>query len=148
MVPIIGKALSLEVAKFGTFVMIAEVFYVYLVFLALLIGIFISGLILHLFVLLMDGKKGWRETVKTAMYASTPALLLGWIPVVSIIGSIWSLVLLILGFRDNNGLSFEKSVAAAVIPIILVIIMLILGIAVVVTLIGTFVSILPKSLLM
>jgi len=146
MVPLIGKILSAQLAKFGAFVTVAELFYVYMVFLALLFGIFLVGLILHAFVILMDGKKGVRETIKTAMYASTPGLLLGWIPFICIIGWVWSFVLLILGFRDNNGLSFEKAVLVAVIPVVLGLIMLVLGIAVVSTFAAAFVSLLPKSL--
>lgn len=143
MIPIIGKVLSVELAKFGSFVVVAELFYVYMVFLALLFGVFFVGLLLHAFVLMMDGKKGIRETIKTTMFAATPGLLLGWIPVISIIGWVWSVVLLILGFRDNNGLSFEKSVFVVIVPILLGLIMVILGIAVVVTFFGAFVSMLP-----
>ena len=90
--------------------MVSELFYVYMVFMALLFGVFLVGFLLHVFVILMDGKKGVKETLKTTMFAATPGLLLGWIPFVCIIGWVWSFVLLILGFRDNNGLSFEKAV--------------------------------------
>ena len=144
-VPLIGKVLSAQLAKFGAFVMVSELLYVYLVFLVLLFGVFLAGLVFHAFVILMDGKKGVRETIKTTMYAATPGLLLGWIPFVSIIGWVWSFVLLILGFRDNNGLSFEKAVFVAVIPVVLGLIMMILGMAVVSTFLGALISLLPKS---
>ena len=144
MVPLIGKILSAELAKFGTFVMVFQLFYVYMVFLALLFGVFLVGFLLHVFVVLMDGKKGIKETLKTTMFAATPGLLLGWIPFVSIIGWVWSFVLLILGFRDNNGLSFEKAVLVAVIPVVLGLIMLVLGISVVSTFFGALVSLLPR----
>ncbi|MEI7433982.1 MAG: YIP1 family protein [Methanomicrobiales archaeon] len=143
MVPLIGKMLSAGLAKFGSFVMVSQLFYVYMVFLALLFGVFLAGFLLHVFVILMDGKKGVRETLKTTMYAATPGLLLGWIPFVCIIGWAWSFVLLILGFRDNNGLSFEKAVLAAVVPVLLGLIMLALGISVISTFIGALVSLLP-----
>lgn len=146
MIPLIGKALSASVAKFGTFVTASELFYVYMVFLVLLFGVFLVGFFLHAFVMLMDGKKGVRETIKTTMYAATPGLLLGWIPFISIIGWVWSFVLLILGFRDNNGLSFEKAAMAAVIPVVLGLIMLILGMAVVSTFLSAIVSLLPAPL--
>jgi len=146
MVPLIGKILSAQLAKFGAFVMVSELFYVYMVFLALLFGVFLVGFLLHVFVIMMDGKKGVRETIKTTMFAATPGLLLGWIPFICIIGWVWSFVLLILGFRDNNGLSFEKAVLVAVIPVILGLIMLVLGTAVVSTFLGALVSLLPRPL--
>jgi hypothetical protein len=144
MVPLIGKVLSAEIAKFGTFVMAAELFYVYMVFLALLFGVFFVGLMLHVFVLLMDGKKGFRESLKTTMFAATPGLLLGWIPFISIIGWVWSFVLLILGFRDNNGLSFEKAVLVAVIPVVMGLLLLLLGTAVVTSFLGAIASLIPR----
>ena len=144
MVPLVGKILSAQLAKFGTFVTVSELFYVYLVFLVLLFGVFLVGFFLHAFVLLMDGKKGVRETIKTTMFASTPGLLLGWIPFICIIGWVWSFVLLILGFRDNNGLSFEKAVLVAVIPVVLGLIMLVLGSAVISTFFGALASLLPR----
>ncbi len=146
LIPLIGKAFSALVAKFGTFVMASELFYVYMVFLVLLFGVFLVGFFLHAFIMLMDGKKGVRETIKTTMYAATPGLLLGWIPFICIIGWVWSFVLLILGFRDNNGLSFEKAVITAVIPVILGLIMLILGMAMVSTFLSAIVSLLPAPL--
>jgi|WetSurMetagenome_2_1015567.scaffolds.fasta_scaffold289714_1 hypothetical protein len=144
MVPLVGKLLSAQLAKFGAFVLASQLFYVYMVFLVLLFGVFLVGFLLHVFVILMDGKKGVKETLKTTMYAATPGLLLGWIPFICIIGWVWSFVLLILGFRENNGFSFEKAVLVAVIPVVLGLIMLVLGVAVVSTFIGALVSLLPK----
>lgn len=143
MVPLIGKLLSAQLAKFGAFVMVAQLFYVYMVFLLLLFGVFLVGFLLHAFVILMDGKKGVKDTLKTTMYAATPGLLLGWIPFICIIGWVWSFVLLILGFRDNNGLSFEKAIMVAVIPAVLWVLMLALGIGVISTFMGALASLLP-----
>jgi len=146
MVPLVGKILSVQLAKFAAFVTVTQLFFVYMVFLVLLFAVFLVGFLLHAFVLLMDGKKDVKETLKTTMYAATPGLLLGWIPFVCIIGWAWSFVLLILGFRDNNGLSFEKAVLAAVVPVLLGLIMLVLGISVISTFIGALVSLLPGPL--
>jgi hypothetical protein len=143
MIPLIGRLLSVELAKFGTFIATSQLFVVYLVFLALLFGVFFVGLFLHVFVVLMDGKKSVKETLKTTMFAATPALLLGWIPFIGILGGIWSFVLLILGFRDNNGLSLEKSVIAAILPVVLWWILLILGAVVVSSFFGALQSLVP-----
>jgi hypothetical protein len=143
MIPLVGTLLSTNLAKFGTFIATTQLFVVYLVFLTLLFGVFFVGFFLHLFVLLMDGKKGVRETIKTTMFAATPMLLLGWIPFLGILGGIWSFVLLILGFRDNNGLSLEKSVIAAILPVVLWWILLILGAVVVSSFFGALQSLVP-----
>jgi hypothetical protein len=143
MIPLVGTLLSTNLAKFGTFIATTQLFVVYLVFLILLFGVFFVGFFLHLFVLLMDGKKGVRETIKTTMFAATPMLLLGWIPFIGILGGIWSFVLLILGLRDNNGLSLEKSVIAAILPVVLWWILLILGAVVVSSFFGALQSLVP-----
>ncbi len=143
LIPLIGQSLSTNLAKFSNFVVVSELLYVYLVFLALLFGVFLVGLIFHAFVILLDGRKGVRETIKTTMYAATPGLLLGWIPFIGVIGWLWSFVLLILGLRDNHGLSFEQAVLAGVAPVILGLIMLVLGNVVVSTFLRALTSILP-----
>ena len=143
MIPLIGRLISVELAKFGTFIATSQLFVVYLVFLALLFGVFFVGLFLHVFVVLMDGKKSVKETLKTTMFAATPALLLGWIPFIGILGGIWSFVLLILGFRDNNGLSLEKSVIAAILPVVLWWILLILGATMISSFFGALQSLVP-----
>ena len=143
MIPLIGRLLSVELAKFGTFIATSQLFVVYLVFLALLFGVFFVGLFLHVFVVLMDGKKSVKETLKTTMFAATPVLLLGWIPFIGILGGIWSFVLLILGFRDNNGLSLEKSVIAAILPVVLWWILLILGATMISSFFGALQSLVP-----
>jgi len=143
MIPLIGRLISVELAKFGTFIATSQLFVVYLVFLALLFGVFFVGLFLHVFVVLMDGKKSVKETLKTTMFAATPALLLGWIPFIGMLGGIWSFVLLILGFRDNNGLSLEKSVIAAILPVVLWWILLILGATMISSFFGALQSLVP-----
>ena len=143
MLPLVGSVLSTNLAKFGTFIATTQLLVAYMVFLALLFGVFLVGFFLHLFVLLMDGKKGIRETIKTTMFAATPLLLIGWIPYVGVIGGIWSFVLLILGFRDNNGLSLEKSVIAALLPVVLWWILMILGLAMVSSFFGALQSLVP-----
>jgi hypothetical protein len=143
MIPWIGPVLSTNLAKFGTFIATTQLFVAYAVFLALLFGIFFVGFFLHMFVLLMDGKKGIRETIKTTMFAATPMLVIGWIPYIAVIGWIWSFVLLILGFRDNNGLTLEKSVIAAILPIVLWWILMILGLVMVTSFFGALQSLVP-----
>lgn len=91
-----------------------------------LVGIFVGGAWLHLWVYVFGGRKGYLQTVKSLMYGSTPAMLLGWIPVVSIIGAIWAFVLQILGIRELHGMTTGQAVLSVLIAIIIPIIVLIL----------------------
>jgi len=143
-IPIVGGVMAGAAANFGGFIIALNVFLAYLVFLALLIGIFVIGLVAHIFVLLMGGEKGVEQTVKTTMYASTPALLLGWIPYIGILGFIWSLVLLVLGVKENHGMVLGYAVLVVLIPIILYIILVGLGSAVIIAFMGAFAGLIPK----
>ncbi len=48
---------------------------------------------IHLWVYLFGGRKGIMQTFKAILYGDTPNLLLGWIPFIGIIFTLWSLVL-------------------------------------------------------
>jgi hypothetical protein len=142
-IPVLGGVISAAVMNFSNFIISLNVFFVYLVFLALFIGIFILGLKTHVFVLLMGGEKGVVQTVKTTMYASTPALLLGWIPFVGVIGCIWSLALLVIGIKENHEMEMGNAVLVVFIPIMLWIILIGLGSAVIVAFMAAISALLP-----
>ena len=142
-IPILGGVISAAVVNFSTFIISLNVFFVYLVFLALFMGIFILGLKTHVFVLLMGGEKGVVQTVKTTMYAATPALLLGWIPFVGVIGGIWSLALLVIGIKENHEMEMGNAVLVVFIPIMLWIILIGLGSAVIVAFMAAISALLP-----
>jgi hypothetical protein len=143
-IPVIGGVAAGAAANFSGFVIALGVFFVYLVFLFYLLGIFVQGLILHVFVLLLGGTKGATQTIKTTMYASTPFLLLGWIPIVSSIAYIWSLVLLVIGIKENHQMSLGNAVLVVLIPIVLVIILIGLGSAVILAFMSATAALLPK----
>lgn len=90
--------------------------------------VFIVGAWLHLFVYLLGGRKGYLQTLKSVIFGSTPAMLIGWIPFIGIIGGIWSIALEILGIRELQEMSTGKA-ALAVILAILIIVIIIIAIA-------------------
>jgi len=143
-IPIVGGVAAGAAANFSGFVIALGVFFVYLVFLFYLLGVFVEGLIMHAFVLLMGGEKGAKQTIKTTMYASTPFLLLGWIPFVSNIAYIWSLVLLVIGLKENHEIELWKAVLVVLIPIVLVIILISLWSAVIIAFMSSTAALLPK----
>ena len=142
-VPIVGGVAAGAVANFSGFVIALGVFFVYLVFLFYLLGVFVEGLIMHAFVLLMGGEKGAKQTIKTTMYASTPFLLLGWIPFVSIIAYIWSFVLLIIGLKENHEMELGNAIIVVFIPVVLGIVLIGLGSAVIVAFMSATAALIP-----
>jgi len=84
------------------------------------IGIFISGAIIHLGVLLFGGKKGYKQTVKALIYGGTPSYLLAWIPVGGLFSGIWAFILEIIGVRELQEFSTARALAAVLIPIIII----------------------------
>ncbi len=142
-VPIIGDVAAGAAENFSGFVISLGVFFVYLVFLFYLLGVFVSGLIIHAFVLLMGGTKSAKQTIKTTMYASTPFFLLGWIPIISTISYIWSLVLLVIGIKENQEMELGNAILVVIIPIVLVFILVGLWSAVVISFMSATAALLP-----
>ncbi len=100
----------------------AVVFFVMFMILAIA-GAFIGGAVLHIFVYIVGGRNGIVQTIKAVIYGATPSLLLGWIPLVSIIASLWSLIVETIGIRQLHELTTGRAILAVLIPIILAIIL-------------------------
>jgi len=143
-IPIVGNVIGSAASNFSGFVIALGVFFVYILFLFYLLGVFVEGLIIHAFVVLMGGEKGAKQTIKTTMYSSTPFLLLGWIPFVSIIAYIWSIVLLIIGIKETQEMELGNAILVVLIPIVLVIILIGLGAAVNIAFMDAISSLMPK----
>ncbi len=96
-----------------------SLFLVFSLFVIQLYGIFLSGLTYHVFVILFGGTQGVVQTIKTVMYASTPHFILGWIPIISIVGAVWTLILIIIGIRENQEMPLGRAVLVLIVPLIL-----------------------------
>jgi hypothetical protein len=95
-----------------------------------LIGVFIGGAWLHLWVLLLGGAKGYAQTVKALMYGGTPSYIFGWIPVLGFAGAIWSLVLTVIGLHELQEIPTERSIAALVLAFLVpFVVIVVLGLA-------------------
>ncbi len=94
-----------------------------MVFLLVLIGGFILSLVaaawIHLWVYLLGGRRGFLQTLAAVIYGGTPGQLLGWIPLIGIIASLWSLVLVVLGIRELQALGTAKAILAVAIAVII-----------------------------
>ncbi|MEM5811652.1 MAG: YIP1 family protein [Candidatus Aenigmatarchaeota archaeon] len=84
-------------------IMISIIFYI-----TILIGSFIVAGLAHLFLKLAGGKGDYSMTYKGIVYASTPILLLGWVPFVGIIPTIYSFYLNLKGLSVLHSISMKK----------------------------------------
>ncbi len=85
----------------------------------MLITVFIWGALLHVFAYAMGGRKEIMKTIRAALYASTPLALVGWIPLLGIIGWIWVCALDIIGLNQYQEISPGRAIAAVIIPVVL-----------------------------
>ena len=79
-----------------------------------LLNLFIGGAWLHLWVYVLGGKQGIKQTWKAMIYASTPSLLLGWIPFINIFTGLWSFILTLLFIGDMQKIGWPKTLLAIV----------------------------------
>lgn len=114
--PLMGAGAGLGIA-IGIFVLVMVI---------AIAGSFISSVIIHIFVYMLGGKKGIVQTIKAVMYGSSVSLLLGWIPLLNMIAGIWSILIEIIGIRQLQEITIERSILAVVLPIILSIILAII----------------------
>ncbi len=93
---------------------------------AALIFLFIGAAWLHLWVYVFGGRNGYRETLKALAFGNTPALLLGWIPLLGILAWIWSLVLSVLGVRELQEISTGRALGAGIVAILIPLLLVVL----------------------
>jgi len=86
-------------------------------FVLVIIFNFIWAGILHVWILIFGGKKGYKQTYQLSIYSSIPTYLLGWFPLIGLFASVYSVYLLIIGTQEVHGISKMKSILMYVIPI-------------------------------
>lgn len=95
-----------------------------------IIGAMISAAIvttiLHFWLKLFSKKGTWKELFKVYVYAQTPIAVFGWLPLLSIVGLVYSLYLLILGVQQTHDLDRRTAVLVIVIPTIILFVVSIL----------------------
>jgi hypothetical protein len=127
-----------SLAEIGPLLAVLPVILFVLVLVVGIIGAFIDGLWIHLWVYIVGGRKGVGQTIKAVLYGATPYCLLGWIPIVNFIAEIWMIIVAILGVRQLHELSTGKAVLAVVIAIAIPLIIYI-------AIIATFMASIPKG---
>ncbi|MGB9629121.1 MAG: YIP1 family protein, partial [Thermodesulfobacteriota bacterium] len=111
-IPMVGPLSAIPLGFILIMVLIATPFLI-------AFSIFVGSAINHVCLMIVGGnKKGFKATFRAVSYAWS-GYLFGIIPVVgSLIGSIYSLVLIIFGIREGHGISTGKATLAVFLPII------------------------------
>jgi hypothetical protein len=80
------------------------------------------ALIIHLYSKLFRGKGKIYQSFQLSIYASTPTLLFGWVPIASFLATLYLIYLLYTGAIELHGFTKRRSmIAFIIIPLILII---------------------------
>ncbi len=96
---------------------------------SVLASFLLAGLF-HLWMKLFGGKGNYKQTYRLYVYSSTPKFLLGWIPysIVSLLASVYFLVLAAVGSQELSGFSQRKSIVVfALLAVVLIILTFLAG---------------------
>ncbi len=80
--------------------------------------LFVSAGLIHLFVILFGGEQEYKETFSVMAYSTAPTLF-AFIPFVSFVAVIYSIVLEVIGIQHRQKLTLGKSIAVVVIPLLI-----------------------------
>ncbi|UCD03783.1 MAG: YIP1 family protein [Candidatus Woesearchaeota archaeon] len=91
-----------------------------------IIWLLILALWLHLWAYIVGARNGLENTLKTVFYGYTPSYILSWIPFISFIGAIWTLVLCAFGLNKLQNLTTGRAALAVIIAMILPVMLLVI----------------------
>jgi hypothetical protein len=88
------------------------------------VGIFLSALVTHLLVILVvgSGHSGFGATFRIVSYSSVTALL-GWIPFIGWIFSLYRIYLATVGIREMHGTTTGRALLVVLLPAILILVL-------------------------
>ena len=97
--------------------------------------LYVGAGLIHLFISLFGGKKGFVETFKASAYSTAPGIF-SFLPWIGNLAAVYSLILLIIGIKERHQLSIGRSIAAVLIPVGIIFILMVTIIAVIILLSG------------
>ena len=80
---------------------------------------FVGAGVLHIWIKLFKGKGSYDKSYQLYVYASTPSLLLSWLPFLGIIGWLYGIYLLVVGTQVLHSVSKTKAILIYILPVIL-----------------------------
>lgn len=94
----------------------------------MIVSLFIGTVWLHIWTYVAGGRQDIGTTLKVVAYAMTPMLLLGWfMPVGAIAGSVWYIVLQVLGIRELQQLTTGRAILAVSLSIVAMVVLVVVA---------------------
>jgi len=85
-----------------------------------IVSTFLSAGFTHVLAKVIAGAKGFDKTYRLYVYAMTPVLLIGWIPIVSFIAILYSVYLTIKGLSIVHNMSTRRAAVVVILPILVI----------------------------
>ncbi len=104
---------------FAGFRSVFAVFGAIISYASIVVGSFITALIIWLWLMLWGGKGDYQKAYAFAIYTMTPWLVLGWLPGINVLAAIWQLVLMIFATMVLYKFSKTRAVLVWVLPLVL-----------------------------
>jgi hypothetical protein len=125
--PLIFAIITAVIMGVGLTIITLGVGFLAIVFapIAVAISIFLAALLLLICAKIVGGTGTYEATLRVAAYANIVNII-GWIPIVSVLGSIYGLVLTVIGMKEIHSLSTVKAIIAVGIAIAIVFIIVVL----------------------
>lgn len=92
---------------------------------AVAISLFLAALLLLVCAKIVGGTGTYESTFRLAAYANIVNII-GWIPIISVLGSIYGLIITVLGMKEVHKLSTAKAIIAVSIAIAIVFVIVVL----------------------
>ncbi|NTV51882.1 MAG: hypothetical protein HGA76_02545 [Candidatus Firestonebacteria bacterium] len=125
--PLIFALITSVIMGLGLTVITLGVGFLAIIFapIAVSISVFLAALLLLVCAKMVGGTGTYEATMRVASYANIVNVI-GWIPIVSIIGSIYGLWLTVVGIREIHKLTLSKAIIAVLIAIAIVFVIVVL----------------------
>ena len=97
-----------------------------LIYLFLIVLVVAACFIVHAVARTLGCRRGWRSTARAVIYGYAPVCLLGWLPLAAFVGTVWSMLLTVIGISMTHRVSIRRA-ALIVVPLELLVITLLWG---------------------
>lgn len=92
-----------------------------------LVGVFLNALLYHILLRLVGGRGNYESTARVISFSSATSIF-SWIPVVSLLSSIYTLYLYTIGFSTIHKISKMKSLLVVLVPVFILSLLAILAV--------------------
>lgn len=105
----------------------------------------VSGL-LHVWIYIFGGRAEFAKTYQLFAYSSTPNYLLGWIPYLSFLAQIYTIVLFVIGTQKLHKVSLVRAILIYAIPVAAMILLFMIGMGIVMYFVASNPTVLQHAL--